>query len=890
VSPARADAELSVRRSAGWLTLSAVSVGAMNFLYSIVLAWLLPVHQYPAFAGCQALLVICGTAASASVPWMLSQTLADGSSDSRRRDAISFALSFTLVVGLLGAAVVAVLTRGMSRGLPALPPTAGVAAFAIFAAATSTGYLQGRQQFGRLASLQSAEVALKIASGFVLAWAGAGATGVIAGIGIGALVMIGAGAPPLLREMRPGLHWIRDRPLWRLLIGLTGIQVGVVALTNLDLILGSLLSADSATLAGYQVSVVLSRVPFFLASSLSIAVFTKLVSRAVGLDAVLGASITIFLSSVIPVAVSILTLPLPLARLFLPHAYPALVEAFLPYTVPAGVLAGLSNLLTTFFQARGRFRLCCLLLGVGLAIDAIGAVAGLMTLGVRGLAYGSLAGQLITALLLAVASARLWGRSLIPRPWALVPVAASLPLLLLRASPWPWLVYAVCLCGTVGWFALFRSRSRRPPLGGAWPAAEQRPITDPPARPSVYLLTSHPVGPPWDGADTNLARALLTASIGVDFTFVGSREDTTPWPEGHRRRAVPYGRHEPNTPQQLRLLARLSRERPGEDLVHMIITFRESVLKERALRALPLVRESRLVVTCPSGYHLPLPLLRSARAVVAVSHRTEQALRRAGLDQVHRIPPGVDVDWFSPAPRSAGERLLGLGARPTILFAGHYDVGGGLESALDVLERMRSRVPSIRLLTAMRRRPGRSDDRRRTEIAARVRARGLAESIVELGPAANIRAALHSSVAAIFQPLAVGLKMDLPMVLLEALACGRPVVVSPADSLGELADGSRAVVVEEPARGGTIDHLERLVTDPAYARACGAAARELALRRYAAADMAAAYADLYRSILRELDGRVVSQVSGLAERPLAAARPALAGPEGAGDGQQGGPP
>jgi glycosyltransferase involved in cell wall biosynthesis/O-antigen/teichoic acid export membrane protein len=846
-SAVRADAEQAVRRSAGWLTLAAVSVGALNFLYSLVLAWLLPVRDYPAFAGGQALLVVCGTVASASVPWMLSQTLADGSPPARRRNAISLAFFFAVVVGLIGAGAVAVLTSGMSHGLRGVPVTAAMAAFTIFAATTSIGYLQGRMQFGRLAGLQTAEVVVKIVSGLALAWAGASVAGVMAGIGIGAMLMFVAGAPALLRELHLGLRWMCDRPLWRLLFGLTGVQVGVVMLTNLDLILGSLLSGDSVTLAGYQVSVVLSRVPFFLASSLSIAVFTKLVSRAAAPAGVLGAAITIFLSSVIPFAVALLTLPPPLARLFLPHAYPALIESFLPFTVPAGVFAGLSNLLTTFFQASGRFRYCCFLLAGGLALDGLGIAAGLLTLGVRGLAYASLVGQTVTALLLVVASARLWGRSLTPRPSVLLSMAASLPLLLLR-SPGLWLVYAFCLCATVGWFALFRSGGRRPP-GGALTAASPPPVADGDARPSVYLLTSHPVGPPWDGADTNLARTLLTASMGVDFTFIGSQADSGEWVEGHRRRAVPFRRHEPTTREQLRLLARLSRERPDVDLVHMIITFRGSFLKESALRLLPLVRRNRVVVTCPSGHHLPLPLLRGATAVVAVSCRTEQALRGAGLEHVHRIPPGIDLDWFRPAETSTGQELPGLGGRPSILFAGHHDTGGGLVSALDVLELLRSRVPSIRLLTAMRRRPGRSDDRNRAELAALVRARGLSESIVELGPAADIRAALHASVAAIFQPAMVGLKMDLPMVLLEALACGRPVVVSPADALGELADGSRAVVVEKPASGGTIDHLERLVGDPAYARACGDAARRLAERRYGAADMATAYADLYRSVI-----------------------------------------
>src|SRR2546427_5632767 len=390
-------AELKIRRSAGWLTLSTVAGGGLNFLYALALTWLIPMNQYPVFAGAQALLLVCGTAAATSAPWVLSQRLARSSPPAMRRDAITFAVVLTVGQGLLAALVVGMVAAGLDRGLSALPLVAAGSAFAIFAAATSSGYVQGQQQLGWLAVLLTLEVGLKVVSGVLLIWAGAGVVGVIAGVGVGALVVIAAGAPPLLRETRVGLRWLRDRELWRLLLGLTGIQVGVVALINLDLIIGSLVSHDTASLAGYQVSVVMSRVPYYLASSLSIAVFMKVVSRQATVSAVMGSTLATLLGSVVPVAVTVATLPPPLAQLFLPHSYPVAVESFLPYTAPAGAVAALSNLTTTFYQAEGRFRAGCTLLAVGIGVEALACLVGLSTLGVRGLAYASLGSQLVTA-------------------------------------------------------------------------------------------------------------------------------------------------------------------------------------------------------------------------------------------------------------------------------------------------------------------------------------------------------------------------------------------------------------------------------------------------------------------------------------------------------------
>jgi glycosyltransferase involved in cell wall biosynthesis len=836
------EAVLTIRRNAGWLTLSAVAGGGLNFLYALVLTWLLPLSQYPVFAGTQALLVVCGTAAAASAPWMLSQRLARNPSPVLRRDAITFAVALTGAQGLLAALVVGTVASGLARGLGALPLVAAGSAFAIFAAATSTGYLQGRQQFKLLAVLLTGEVVLKVLSSVLLLWAGAGAVGVIAGIGVGALALVAAASPPLLRELRGGLRWFRDRELWGLLLGLTGIQLGVVVLMNLDLVIGSLVSRDTASLAGYQVSVILSRAPFYLASSLSVAVFTRLVSRQTTVKAVMGSTLSILLGVVTPIAVAVATLPLPLAQLFLPHSYQTAVEAFLPYTAPAGALAAFSNLITTFYQAEGRFRAGCVLLAVGIGAEAVGCVAGLRTLGVHGLAYASLGSQILTALLLYATAARFWGRAVLPRPWALLTAPAAAPLFILRPLPAVWLGYAVGLCALVGWLALFR---RRRPDGPRLAPATSRPV-----RTSVYLLTAGPVSPPWDGGDTNLARVLVSAEMGVDFTFLGKHGDPTPLRPGHQRRELRFASGVPTLREQLRIFAWLGRERAEVDLVHLVITFGRSRLKEAALSSLPLLRRHPLVVTCPNGGYLPPGLLARACAVIALSRQTEVRLLEMGLDWVYRIPPGIDFERFRPGPEDAAQRMLGLPPAPSLLFAGHYDPGGGLDCALNVLQRLRQDVPSLRLLTAMRERPGHAGARERARIAVRMNALGLAGSVVELGQnAADIPLALRACRAVLFQPERVGRKMDLPMVLLEALASGRPILVSPADALAELADGSPAVAVEPRHGAGAVEYLRRLLTDRAYAESASLAALQLAQCRYSAEAMVTAYAELYARLL-----------------------------------------
>ena len=367
------------------------------------------------------------------------------------------------------------------------------------------------------------------------------------------------------------------------------------------------------------------------------------------------------------------------------------------------------------------------------------------------------------------------------------------------------------------------------------------------ARPRILLVTSHPVAPPWNGADKNLARALLHAELGVDFSFVGGAFDETPWPPGHVRNVLHLDSEMPTAISKLRLLTWLTFRSPTADIVHAIVTFKRSPITQWALLALPRIRQGGLVVTCPSGHYLPLQLLKRASVVVAVSKGTERRLRARGLANVRLVTPGVDLDYFRPGSNEP-QSPDGTERRPTLLFAGHYEADGGLDAALALARRVQINVPDLRLMVAMRRRPGHRDQHRRQWLREAAEKLGLTGALVELGSAADIRAALQSCSAVVYQPRRLRMKMDLPLTLLEALGCGRPLVISPADTLGELADGTRAVVVDQPLSDDAVRHLERLLTDGAYSRACQTAARRLAERRYSVRPMLAAYGDIYREL------------------------------------------
>ena len=380
----------------------------------------------------------------------------------------------------------------------------------------------------------------------------------------------------------------------------------------------------------------------------------------------------------------------------------------------------------------------------------------------------------------------------------------------------------------------------------------------------VFLLTSHPVAPPWNSGDKNYARSLLAATESVAYTYLRDREPADGIPAHHRGFTIP-GRSSmwegaiPTRREKLRVYFGLLLQRPRVDAVHVVMTFQGGMLPEHALIAVPWLRRHPLIVTCLTSSYLPMRLLGRAAAVVTISEATRRELVARGLPNVTRIYPGVDLTRWRPESQADCQRKLGLEPGPYLLFAGHHDPDGGLEPALATVARLRAQHPDLKLLLAMRSRPGQRGEVLAGELDRAASALGVADSLVQLGPRADMPAAIGASVGVLFQASSLRWKMELPLVLIESLAAGRPIVTSDLSPLCELQDGSGAVVAGLPGDEALLDHLDRLAGDQTYFAECSRAARALAERRHDLRSMVAEYAALYRALAHS--GRPLGEVS-----------------------------
>jgi glycosyltransferase involved in cell wall biosynthesis len=366
---------------------------------------------------------------------------------------------------------------------------------------------------------------------------------------------------------------------------------------------------------------------------------------------------------------------------------------------------------------------------------------------------------------------------------------------------------------------------------------------------SRVLLISKPLEAPWNDSSKNLVRDLVLGLERFDATGLGRKGGPTRLGRADIDPIHPAGRGSfaPAMLEQGRVLARLLTDR-GSDLFHYF--FAPNPKTSSVARLVSWLRRKPAVQTVCSVPKADVKLERVlfGDCVVVLSEHTEQRFLAAGIarDRVVRIPPAVPpLEPLDPDARRAARRELGLAAdAPLVLYPGDLEFGNG---ARFVLEAHAALPKDTALVLACRTKTPRA-----LEIAEELRQRagvlGTAARVTFLGETPNILKLVGcADVVALPSDVAYA-KMDYPLVLLEAMALARPVVVCEGTPAAELARHEGAIATEASA-GAVAEALDGLLSDATRRETIGAAARRAALDNYGRNRMARAYEALYAKLL-----------------------------------------
>jgi teichuronic acid biosynthesis glycosyltransferase TuaC len=224
-----------------------------------------------------------------------------------------------------------------------------------------------------------------------------------------------------------------------------------------------------------------------------------------------------------------------------------------------------------------------------------------------------------------------------------------------------------------------------------------------------------------------------------------------------------------------------------------------------------------------------------ADALIAVSEGLKEGLMALGAapDRVTVLRNGVDLALFRPvADRAAARAALGLGPGPVMLSVGLLIPRKGHHHVIASLPALQGHTLLIL-----------GEGPERAALEAQARALGVADRVRM--PGAVPHAALPAHYAAADVMVLASSREGWANVLLEAMACGTPVVASPAWGCREAVRAPEAgLVLDEVTHGAIADGVRRLLHTPPD---------RAATRRYAEAfgweETTQGQLDLFRRVL-----------------------------------------
>ncbi len=284
---------------------------------------------------------------------------------------------------------------------------------------------------------------------------------------------------------------------------------------------------------------------------------------------------------------------------------------------------------------------------------------------------------------------------------------------------------------------------------------------------------------------------------------------------------------------------------PPRTIVHLHVSWHASFWRKMAYAWFSWWKGARVLLHVHPTYFMDFyegsdPLRRKAiratlqrcRALMVLSE--EMAASLAALAPgcaMYVMPNPVDLDEFGAEPLPAREPA-------TVVFLGWFVPGKGAYDLLEALARLKGRRPGLRAVFGGYKLEEQLRERvRRLDLAGTVEVAGWCgrEDVIRLLRACTMFALPTYS-------------EGIPMALLEAMACGAPIVTCPVGGIPAVArDGRNALFVRPGDVEGLAAALERLLDDSALRDAMSRANRE-DVRRYDVRSMLAELLATYREL------------------------------------------
>ncbi len=366
------------------------------------------------------------------------------------------------------------------------------------------------------------------------------------------------------------------------------------------------------------------------------------------------------------------------------------------------------------------------------------------------------------------------------------------------------------------------------------------------------LLVTRPIAPPWDEASKNFAYNLAMNLPDFEFGLL-TNGILRNLPKNIIQHPI-YTSNKNNFIQKLGLIINLRKISRQFEIVHCLFT--PAKVNSFLLNNLLSNKKSKTIQTIATLREdlysdNELRKLVFADKIVTYSKYAKEKLNNLGLNNIEQIYPGIDLAYYSPAPKDA-ELLRKYELKITdfiVTFPGEYtrlgaadDIANMILKYLDVFKQN-----SIKFILACRLK-NTGDILKKEEIMEKIKNKGISDIVVFINTFSDMAKLYNLSDAIIFPVREMYGKFDVPLAAIEPMACEKPVIISNLPILSEFARPEHSVIIEK----GNIEQLKNAILDlhdnPDKRAAIGKNARKFAAENFDIKKAAQNYREIYNGL------------------------------------------
>jgi glycosyltransferase involved in cell wall biosynthesis len=368
------------------------------------------------------------------------------------------------------------------------------------------------------------------------------------------------------------------------------------------------------------------------------------------------------------------------------------------------------------------------------------------------------------------------------------------------------------------------------------------------------LLVTRPIAPPWDEASKNFAFYLARNTPGFQFGLLtnGLLPDL---PENILQKPIYQSNHF-GFLQKLQLLFNLKKLKKEFDILHYLFTptkinsfWLKNLVKNSAVKTIQTVATLREDLYSDEE----IKSLLFGNWIITYSDYAKNKLNQLGLNNVERIYPGIDLAEYKKKDKDSGlmAKYEFKNTDFIINFTGEYSRLQAIDDVISAFAEIAQKIPQAKLSLAVRIKNC-QDQSKKMEVWEKLKNLNILDRVAFHDDGNYLMPDIYNLCdVSIFPVQNMQGKFDIPLAVIEAMACEKPIIISDLPILSEIAKAENSVIIKKGDVPQLVEKILELYNFPEKRLALGRASRKFTAENFDIQKIAQKYQALYQKICQK---------------------------------------